>query len=86
MDLNRAYADHQCALLKAGRAANDTDHASNLKVASHIGQDISAYQQRLGAAAACAWSLGLFTRPATLRGLSNASPGFGPAATPGQAA
>lgn len=57
MDLNMEYAAHQQALMCADNAANDDDRLEHLARASCIAGRISTFQQRLGAAAACAWSL-----------------------------
>ena len=56
MDLNLEYSEHQQALLCAGHAANDDDRLLHLARAAQIAGRIGAFQQRLGAAAACAWS------------------------------
>ena len=56
MDLNREYAAHQRALMKAGDALDDQDRLTKLTIASRIAGRISVYQHGLGAAAACAWS------------------------------
>jgi len=57
MDLNHEYASHQQALMRAAQATCDEDRATQLTQASGIAGRISDYQQRLGAAAACAWSM-----------------------------
>jgi len=56
MDLNLEYAAHQKALMRAGIAINDDDRQVHLAEARSIAGRISTYQQRLGAAAACAWT------------------------------
>lgn len=56
MDLNRQYAQHQRALMKADCAASDDDRIAKLATASCIAGRISDFQHGLGAAAACAWS------------------------------
>ena len=56
MDMNREYAAHQRALMKAGDALDDQDRLAKLTIASRIAGRISVYQHGLGAAAACAWS------------------------------
>ena len=56
MDLNIEYAAHQQALMSADNANNDEDRLGHLARASIIAARISAFQQNLGAAAACAWS------------------------------
>ena len=56
MDLNLAFANHQRALMDASVAANDDDRRSDLAAAAVIAEKIGAFQHRLGAAAACAWS------------------------------
>ncbi len=57
MDLNREYAAHQQALMSANAAADRGDRLAHLARASCIAGRISTFQQRLGAAAACAWSM-----------------------------
>lgn len=57
MDINLEYAAHQQALMRTGRATNDNDRRAHLVRASVIAARIGAFQQRLGAAAACAWSM-----------------------------
>lgn len=56
MDLNLEYASHQKALIRAGAAENDSDRLEQLAKARLIAGRIGGFQQRLGAAAACAWS------------------------------
>ncbi|WP_427968830.1 hypothetical protein [Altererythrobacter sp.] len=56
MDLNREYAAHQQALMSAEVAHSDSDRRACLARASDIAARIGAFQRRLGAAAACAWS------------------------------
>lgn len=56
MDLNMEYAAHQAALMSAEKAGNDKDRLSYLLRASAIAGRISSFQNRLGAAAACAWN------------------------------
>lgn len=56
MDLNREYAAHQRALMRAGDVLSDRDRLARLEKASGIAGRISVYQHSLGAAAACAWS------------------------------
>jgi len=60
MDLNREYAAHQRALMRAGNAANGDDRLAHIAEAHSIGVRISAIQKELGAAAACAWSKAQF--------------------------
>ena len=55
MDLNLEYASHQHALMRAEIATDCRDRADQLSRASGIAGRISTYQQKLGAAAACAW-------------------------------
>jgi hypothetical protein len=57
MDINLEYAAHQQAVMKASRADNDDDRASQLWRASGIAIRINAFQRQLGAAAACSWSV-----------------------------
>ncbi len=56
MDLNLEYAEHQQALFRAARATNDEARRVHIARVSTIASKIGAFQQRLGAAAACAWS------------------------------
>ncbi|WAT17858.1 hypothetical protein OZN62_13225 [Aurantiacibacter sp. MUD11] len=56
MDLNKEYAAHQQALMHAELARDDSDRRASLAQASVIAKRIGAFQQSLGAAAACAWS------------------------------
>lgn len=56
MDLNMEYAAHQKSLMAAESAVNDIDRLAHLAQASAIAEKITAFQQQLGAAAACAWS------------------------------
>lgn len=55
MDLNREYAAHQKALMSLKAAGSDADRHRHLVQAHKIAGEISAFQQGLGAAAACAW-------------------------------
>jgi hypothetical protein len=57
MDLNREYAEHQQALIRAGESDDLADRQAFLVQASDIAGRISAFQHKLGAAAACAWSM-----------------------------
>lgn len=57
MDLNLEYAAHQQALMDASNAASEDERLNHLALASSIAARIGAFQQRLGAAAACAWSM-----------------------------
>ena len=57
MDLNREYAAHQRALMAVDDAANGDEHSVKLATASTIAARIGTFQHRLGAAAACAWSI-----------------------------
>ena len=61
MDLNKEYAAHQGALMRAGNAASAKDRLAHLTNASTIAGRISMFQQGLGAAAACAWSISQFS-------------------------
>lgn len=56
MDLNQEYAAHQQALIRAERATTDDERRTHNAHASIIASKIGAFQQKLGAAAACAWS------------------------------
>lgn len=57
MDLNKEYAAHQHALMRADSSACSEDRRAHLGQASSIAGQISAFQRKLGAAAACAWSM-----------------------------
>lgn len=57
MDIIKEYAAHQTALMRADEATSATDRQSQFADASRIAGRISAFQQELGAAAACAWSM-----------------------------
>lgn len=57
MDINYQYAAHQHAVMRAGGAANEGDRAVQLARASAIASRISTFQQQLGAAASCSWSV-----------------------------
>lgn len=56
MDLNKEYAAHQHAIMRADCAASVDDRVVQLSRASFVAGRISAFQRELGAAAACAWS------------------------------
>ena len=57
MDLNHQYAAHQKAVMRAAGSPTCASRRSELRLASSIAAEISSYQGKLGAAAACAWSL-----------------------------
>lgn len=57
MDLNKQYAAHQHALMRADSSHSAEDRRAHLGQASSIAGQISAFQRKLGAAAACAWSM-----------------------------
>ena len=57
MDLNKEYAAHQQALMRADSSLCHADRQAHLGHASSIAGQISAFQRKLGAAAACAWSM-----------------------------
>ena len=61
MDLNLEYAAHQQALMRAGNTVNDDDRLVHPAEASGIAGRIGAFQQGLGAAAACVWSMAQFS-------------------------
>ncbi|GGA07027.1 MAG: hypothetical protein COW16_06625 [Sphingomonadales bacterium CG12_big_fil_rev_8_21_14_0_65_65_10] len=67
MDLNHQYAEHQRALMGAGRTANEDERLAKLATASRIAGRISDFQIRLGAAAACAWSKAQFADHALIK-------------------
>ena len=56
MDLNQKYADHQRAVMQAS-ATTEMARAGHLETAAYIAGQIEGYQIKLGAAAACAWSV-----------------------------
>lgn len=60
MDLNREYAAHQRALMRAECAANRDESLAHIAEAHSIAGRISTFQKGLGAAAACAWSKAQF--------------------------
>ena len=57
MDLNLEYAAHQEALMRAKDADATEERIDHLADASRIAARIFSYQSKLGAAAACAWSV-----------------------------
>ncbi|BBC72484.1 conserved hypothetical protein [Altererythrobacter sp. B11] len=56
MDLNRKYADHQKALIRASAASLSSERERHIDCAVSIAGQIERYQLALGAAASCAWS------------------------------
>lgn len=64
MDINKEYAAHQHALMRADHSASKDDRKAHLAEASSIAGQISAFQRELGAAAACAWSMAHVSAPA----------------------
>ncbi len=56
MDLNQKYADFQKAIMSAKVASNPMRRDAHAEKAEGIAAQIEAYQEKLGAAAACAWS------------------------------
>lgn len=63
IDINKEYAAHQHALMRAGNSACNDEARSHLAQASSIAGRISAFQRELGAAAACAWSMTQISAP-----------------------
>lgn len=57
MDINKEYAAHQHALMRADHSVCKDDRRAHLARASFIAGRIGAFQRDLGAAAACAWSM-----------------------------
>lgn len=57
MDINKEYAAHQRALMRADHSAHKDDRRAHLAQASSIAGRISDFQRELGAAAASAWSM-----------------------------
>ena len=64
MDINKEYAAHQHALMRADHSVCKDDRRAYLARASSIAGRISAFQRELGAAAACAWSMAQVSAPA----------------------
>lgn len=56
MDFNHEYAAHQSALMRADGAVCAEQRQRQFDTAASIAVRISAFQHKLGAAAACAWS------------------------------
>jgi hypothetical protein len=63
MDINKEYAAHQHALMRADHSVCKDDRRAHLARASSIADRISAFQRELGAAAACAWSMTQVSAP-----------------------
>lgn len=63
MDINKKYAAHQHALMRADHSACKDDRKAHLAEASLIASQVSAFQRELGAAAACAWSMTYLLAP-----------------------
>ena len=61
MDLNFEYGAHQEALMRAEDAIAAEERSDHLADASRIAARIFSYQHKLGAAAACAWSVAQFS-------------------------
>ncbi len=61
MDINKEYAAHQHALMRADHAVHQEDRKAHLALASSIAGRINVLQHELGAAAACAWSMAQFS-------------------------
>jgi hypothetical protein len=57
LDINKEYADHQHALMRADNSACNDDRRAHLAQALSIANRISVVQRELGAAAAGAWSM-----------------------------
>lgn len=64
MDLNMEYAAHQGALMSAAQTTDENDRGAFLLQASLIASRIGMFQQRLGAAASCAWCAAHLAPPA----------------------
>lgn len=64
MDINKEYAAHQHALMRADHSVCKDDRRAHLTRASTIAGQISTFQRDLGAAAACAWSMANLSAPA----------------------
>lgn len=56
MDLNQKYSDHQRAMLDASVASDEILREMHLERAGIIAGEIAGFQNRMGAAAACAWN------------------------------
>jgi hypothetical protein len=65
MDINKEYAAHQHALMRADNSVCHDVRRAHLARASSIADRISAVQRQLGAAAACAWSITHCSAPAS---------------------
>jgi len=63
MDINKEYAAHQHALMRADHSVCKEDRMTHLARASSIAGRISTFQRELGAAAACAWSITHLSAP-----------------------
>lgn len=63
MDINKEYAAHQHALMRADHSVCKDDRRAHLARASSIAGRISTFQRELGAAAACAWSMTQVSAP-----------------------
>ena len=57
MDLNFEYAAHQKALMLAEQATSDAGREAHLADAFRIADRINTFQLKLGAAAACTWTM-----------------------------
>jgi hypothetical protein len=63
MDINKEYAAHQHALMRAEKSVCNETRRTHLSLASSIAGRINAFQRELGAAAACAWSMTQVSAP-----------------------
>ncbi len=61
MDLNEQYAAHQRAMMRASASPLGIARTAQLWLASTIASEIGNYQEKLGAAASCAWSASSIT-------------------------
>lgn len=68
MDLNKEYAAHQHALMRADGSLTIEGRRLHLARATSIAKRIGAFQHGLGAAAACVWSMSQLSPPARSSG------------------
>ncbi len=66
MDLNKKYAEHQKAVIRASAASDRALRDAHMNTAITIAGQIKAHQSHLGAAASCAWSVAQFGSAAYL--------------------
>ena len=64
MDINKEYAAHQHAMMRAGKSCCSEEARAHFAQASSIATRIAALQRELGAAAACDWNITQVSAPA----------------------